>query len=139
VIRGQDLEERESGVFGPLIRSLMDQIQSPSSSSHFAATMSSSSIKITYSITPPSSVIVTPDLPKTKSTEYPISPTEIPPKEDKAGKAYYGELRKALEVARTELGEDLTRWRDLAGKAELSKEAKRVDDDEDIDEQEEDP
>jgi len=96
------------------------------------------SVKITYSITPPSSVFLPPDLPKTKSTDYPISPTEIPPEEDKAGKAYYGELRKALEAARTELGEDLTRWRDLVGKVELNKEAKKVEDDEDIDEQEED-
>ena len=93
------------------------------------------SIKISYTVNPPvnSSITPTPDLPKTKSTQYPISPTEIPPEGDKAGKAYYRELRKALEAARTELGEDLTRWRDLAGKAELNKEPKQVEDG-DIDE-----
>jgi hypothetical protein len=96
------------------------------------------SIKITYTINPPSdsSINPTPSLPKTKSTEYPISPTDIPLEEDKAGKAYYGELKKALEAARTELGEDLTKWRDLVGKAELNKEPKKVDDEEDIAEQE---
>lgn len=90
------------------------------------------SIKITYTINPPANSSITPtsDLPKTKSTKY---PTEIPPEGDKAGKAYYGELRKALEAARTELGEDLTRWRDLVGKAELNKEPKKVEDG-DIDE-----
>jgi hypothetical protein len=95
--------------------------------------MSSSSVKITYTINPPSSIAPTPDLAKSKSTEYLISPSE----HDKAGKAYYAELRKALEAARTEVGEDLTRWKELVGKAELNKEPKQAEDDNDSEEQDE--
>lgn len=99
--------------------------------------MSTKSIKITYTINPPSTIASPPDFPKSKITEYPISPTGMSTEEDKAGKAYYGELRKALEAAKAEVGEDLTRWRDLLGKSELNKEPKKVEDDEDENRQDE--
>jgi hypothetical protein len=96
-------------------------------------------IKISYTINPPSSssVTATPDLHKTKTNEYPVSPTEIPQGEDKAGRAYYAQLRKALGTARLDLGRDLTRWRDLVGKAELNKEPKVEDVDENGEQEEE--
>lgn len=88
-------------------------------------------IKISYKISPPSSVTPTIDLVQSKSTEYKITPTGISVEEDKGGKAYYGELRKTLQIARTGVGEDLTKWRDIIGKAELKKEPPKGDEDED--------
>ena len=93
-----------------------------------------SSIKISYTICPPSSVKpTTPDLVESKSTEYQISPTGIPLEQDKGGKAYYRELKKTLEAARMGVGEELTRWRDFIGKAELKKEPPKDDDNDDDD------
>ncbi|KAJ7487467.1 hypothetical protein B0H11DRAFT_1721000, partial [Mycena galericulata] len=51
---------------------------------------------------------------------------------------HYKLLRESIARARHEVGEDLTAWRDAVGKAELSKETKKVTkSDEDDDEEEE--
>jgi hypothetical protein len=132
-------QESTRRVFDPLDGSDRYSRETPFTLYHLTMSSSSTpeSIKITYTINPPSSITPTPDLTKTKSVEYLISPTGIPPAEDKAGKAYYGELRKALEAARTGLGEDLTRWRDMVGKTELTKEPKKVEDNDDEEQEEE--
>jgi hypothetical protein len=95
----------------------------------------SKSIKITYTLNPPSSAPS--DVPKSKSHVYPIAAPPIQPEEDKAGKAYYDQLRKSLEAARLEVGEELTMWRDLVGKAEVNKEPKKNAEEEEVDEEEE--
>ncbi|KAL1728300.1 hypothetical protein EV714DRAFT_215408 [Schizophyllum commune] len=48
---------------------------------------------------------------------------------------YYAELRKAVLQAKDTLGEELTQWRDVVGKAEINKETKKSlkEDDEDED------
>lgn len=55
--------------------------------------------------------------------------------------AYYSHMRVALASAKAEVGDDLTRWRDAVGKAEMNKEkdsgaAKTSLDDEDGEEEE---
>jgi len=92
----------------------------------------SKSIKITYNLNPPSSVQVPTDLPKRITHSYPVMiSTPIDEIDNsKAGKTFYRELRKSLEAARNEVGEKLTTWRDLVGKAELNKEPKKVEEDE---------
>ena len=96
----------------------------------------SKSIKITYTLNPPSSAPS--NIPKSKSHVYPITAPSIQPEEeDKAGKAYYDQLRKSLEAARLEVGEELTMWRDLVGKAEVNKEPKKNAEEEEVDEEEE--
>ncbi len=92
----------------------------------------SKSIKITYTLNPPSSAPS--DIPKSKSHAYPITPS-IQPEEDKTGKAYYDQLRKSLEAARLEVGEELTMWRDLVGKAEVNKEPKKNAEEDEVDEE----
>ncbi|KAF8167202.1 hypothetical protein B0H34DRAFT_791962 [Crassisporium funariophilum] len=56
-------------------------------------------------------------------------------------KAYYGALRDALADTRSQVGDELTTWRDRVGKAELNKEMKKVtkdgEEDEEDDEEEE--
>ena len=94
----------------------------------------SKSIKVTYNLNPPLSIPVPADLPKNNTRSYPvaISAASTTDKIDtlKAEKAFYRGLRKSLDAARNEIGEELTTWRDLVGKAELNKEPKKGDDDE---------
>ena len=93
----------------------------------------SKSIKVTYNLNPPSSIPVPADLPKRNTHSYPVSiltPTDEINNTLKEGKAFYRGLRKSLEAARNEVGEELTTWRDLVGKAELNKEPKKGEEDE---------
>lgn len=74
-----------------------------------------SSIRISYLLNPPSGI------PTSKSHVYPIACSE----DDKSRKAYYDQLRRSLHIARLEVGEEFTKWRDLVGKAEVNKEPKK--------------
>ena len=98
-------------------------------------TTMTSAITITYELNPPAGVDT-----KGKDTSstltFPVSGGTTP-------REFYGGLRAALEQARTQVGDELTEWRDLVGKAELGKEPKGkakngdVEGDEDDDESEE--
>ncbi|KAJ3500046.1 hypothetical protein NLJ89_g9965 [Agrocybe chaxingu] len=92
-----------------------------------------SSIKITYALNPPADLPspAPSDLPRQKSHEYKVDA----PQDDK--KAFYAALRTSLEAARNEVGDELTKWRDVVGKAELRKEPKKVMDEEGEEEEEE--
>lgn len=56
---------------------------------------------------------------------------------EEAKKSYYVALRNALEEARTQIGDELTAWRDCVGKKELNKEPRKGDGDEEEEEPEE--
>jgi len=91
----------------------------------------SKSIKVTYNLNPPLSIPIPADLPKSNAHSYPVTISASTDKTDtlKAGKGFYRGLRKSLDAARNEVGEELTTWRDLVGKAELNKEPKKADED----------
>ena len=91
----------------------------------------SKSIKVTYNLNPPLSIPVPANLPKSNAHSYPVTISASTDKTDtlKAGNAFYRGLRKSLDAARNEVGEELTTWRDLVGKAELNKELKKADED----------
>ncbi|KAF5312528.1 hypothetical protein D9619_002471 [Psilocybe cf. subviscida] len=93
--------------------------------------MSSPAIKITYTLKPPTSVQGG-NLATQKSHEHPIKPA------DEGKTAFYTALRKSIDAARTEIGDELTAWRDVIGKAELVKEPKKVPEGEEEEEEEED-
>ncbi|KAF9528110.1 hypothetical protein CPB83DRAFT_854894 [Crepidotus variabilis] len=108
---------------------------------------STKAIKLTYVLNPPTSVESDKSLesllPKAKSHEYPVvlSAKSDQATSEKDTRSYYTDLRKAIERARVEVGEELTEWRDIVGKEELGKEGKKgevvVEVDEDEGEQEE--
>jgi len=81
----------------------------------------SKSIQISYIINPPTDV--SSDLAKQKSHQFEVSTSGTESSSEKT--AFYGELRKAIEAARNEVGDELTRWRDVVGKSELTKEPKK--------------
>ncbi|TFK70069.1 hypothetical protein BDN72DRAFT_819339 [Pluteus cervinus] len=97
--------------------------------------MAQRSIMITYDIHPPTtptSPQIPADLAKSKTHTFPLaaSPSEPEPAADastttQSHKSYYNQLEKALADARNVVGDELTKWRDLVGKAELSKETKK--------------
>jgi hypothetical protein len=93
----------------------------------------SSSIKITYTLNPPTAIESSRELPKQKSHEFTVSHSS-----NEGTTAYYTALRSSLDKARNEVGDELTAWRDKVGKAELNKELKKGGNDEEEDEEQED-
>jgi len=92
----------------------------------------SSSIKITYTLNPPTTVESTAEFPKQKSHEFTVTASS------NGGTAgYYAAMRSSLNKARNEVGDELTAWRDQVGKAELNKEPKKGGGEEEEDEDEE--
>lgn len=85
----------------------------------------SSSIKIAYTLNPPSSVSCSLDPEKTQ--DFPVSGN------GETASAYYTNLRKTIEVARETIGAEMTQWRDAVGKAEDAKmkTVKKIDEEED--------
>jgi len=92
----------------------------------------SSSIKITYTLNPPTTVESTGELPKQKSHEFTVTSSS-----SGGTAAYYTAMRSALNKARNDVGDELTAWRDRVGKEELNKELKKSGGDEDEEEEEE--
>lgn len=96
------------------------------------------SIKISYLLNPPASISsdaskIAEELPqKSKSHEYQIVLDQA-----SGADGYYSALRKAVEAARSEIGDELTKWRDIVGKEELGKEGKKGKTVEEADEEEE--
>ncbi|KIY50530.1 hypothetical protein FISHEDRAFT_27304, partial [Fistulina hepatica ATCC 64428] len=60
------------------------------------------------------------DLKPSATREYQIAATS-----SNSRKEYYTFLRDAIVAAKTQIGDELTEWRDAVGKAELSKEASK--------------
>jgi streptomycin 6-kinase len=82
---------------------------------------STDSITITYSLNPPpSSTGSYGDLKPQKTIEHTVAPVD-----GGNQKEYYAVMRKALANAKFEVGDDLTKWRDAVGKAELQKETQK--------------
>jgi hypothetical protein len=92
----------------------------------------SSSVKITYTLNPPTTIKSSSELPKQKSHEFTVLPSP------NGGTAvYYTALRNSLNKARNEVGDELTAWKDQVGKAELNKEPKKGENEEEGEEEEE--
>jgi len=92
----------------------------------------SSSVKITYTLNPPTTIKSSSELPKQKSHEFTVLPSS-----NSGTTAYYTALRRSLNKARNEVGDELTAWKDQVGKAELNKEPTKGGNDDDGDEEEE--
>lgn len=90
------------------------------------------SITITYRLCPP---VVTDPGNLVSSKEMKSQVEKVP---DDGMKVYYGALQSAIEEARIKIGTDLTAWRDMVGKAELSKETTKTLKYEEAEEEEED-
>ena len=100
----------------------------------------SSTIKIQYSLNLPEGVN-TEDKPTSKTHQFkidtnPSSNGDTSSKEAKKS-CYYEALRKALEEARNQIGDELTAWRDCVGKKELNKEPRKGNGEEEEEEEEE--
>ncbi|KAH9486160.1 hypothetical protein JR316_0000224 [Psilocybe cubensis] len=95
--------------------------------------MAPAAIKITYDLKPPAGVDYG-DKPTQKSQEFPIDASSGG---DANNTAFYTALRASLDKARIQVGEEVTAWRDVIGKAELNKEPKKVVSEEDEEEEEE--
>ena len=90
-------------------------------------------ISITYELNPPSDTTTPAGLTPKTTLQYPISESA------ESQKAYYANLRSAVQQAKSTLGEQLTAWRDAVGKREDKKEAaipKKSEEDEDEEEEE---
>ena len=101
----------------------------------------SSTIKIQYSLNLPEGVN-TEDKPTSKTHQFEIDTTAPSSNDDtrqgqEAKKSYYDALRDALEEARSQIGDELTAWRDRVGKKELNKEPRKENGDEEDEEEEE--
>ena len=94
--------------------------------------MSTTSITISYDLNPPESVDN--ELVESKSASFTVKKSP-----EDGQKAYYAALRSgsAIHLARNQLGDELTAWRDAVGKEELALEGKpaAVDDEEDDNEE----
>ncbi|KAK7040915.1 hypothetical protein VNI00_009511 [Paramarasmius palmivorus] len=88
------------------------------------------SIIISYDLQPPSGCDAT-HLKTHNTIEVPVPTSKPGPKDSAELKTYYASLHTAIETARHQIGEELTRWRDAIGKAELNKETKGKTEDED--------
>jgi len=77
------------------------------------------SISISYQLNPPPGVPVG-SLPTSKTQKFPVNSSP----EDYA--KFYRALHGAIEEAKDQLGNELTTWRDVVGKAELSKETQKT-------------
>ena len=93
--------------------------------------MSTTSITISYDLNPPESVET--DLVESKSASFTVKKSP-----EDGQKAYYAALRSAIHLARNQLGDELTAWRDAVGKAELGLEGTPVAVDAEEDDNEED-
>jgi hypothetical protein len=101
---------------------------------------SESTIKIQYSLNLPEGVVNTEDKPTSKTHQFKIDTTPSingdSSKEAKKSSSYYIALRNALEEARSQIGDELTAWRDCVGKLELNKEPKKGNSDDEEEEEE---
>ena len=90
----------------------------------------SPTITITYELKPPTSIDAE-GLATAKTGNLNVKSTPAD-----GHKVYYTALREAIEEARNQVGDELTVWRDRVGKAELTKEPQKADDDEEGEEEE---
>ena len=91
--------------------------------------MMSSTIKIQYSLNLPEGVN-TEDKPTSKTHQFKIDTTPSTrsngdSQDSEAKKSYYNALRDALQEARSQIGDELTAWRDCVGNKELNKEPRK--------------
>ncbi|PPQ69481.1 hypothetical protein CVT25_002046 [Psilocybe cyanescens] len=93
--------------------------------------MAPAAIKITYDLKPPQGVKHG-DKPTQKAQEFPVNASG-----DSNNTAFYTALRASLDKARNEVGNEITAWRDIIGKAELNKEPKKGASEEDEEDDEE--
>ncbi|ESK94141.1 hypothetical protein Moror_8341 [Moniliophthora roreri MCA 2997] len=95
-------------------------------------------IVTSYDLQPPVGCEVANSEPKS-TFKIPVGSSKPAQQDGAQLKSYYAFLHTAIEAARNQIGEDLTKWRDAVGKAELNKEPKRgkEDDEEDAGEEEE--
>ena len=104
-------------------------------------------LKIQYSLNLPEGVVLlnTENKPTSKTHQFKIDDNTTTPSsgnnnnsqlgEAKNLKSYYDALRNALEEARSQVGDELTAWRDRVGKEELNKEPKQGNGDEELEEE----
>jgi hypothetical protein len=94
-----------------------------------------SMIKLQYSLNLPEGVNAG-DKPTSKTHQVKIdAPTSTDGQDANLKKTYYDALRNALEEARSQVGDELTMWRDVVGKKELSKELRKGNGDEEEEEE----
>ena len=93
-------------------------------------------IKIRYSLELPEGVN-TGDKPTSKTHQFKVDTAPSSNDSQDAKKSYYEALRDALEEARSQIGDELTAWRDCVGKKELNKELRKGNGDEEEEEEEE--
>ncbi|KAF8802594.1 hypothetical protein BYT27DRAFT_6756476 [Phlegmacium glaucopus] len=91
-------------------------------------------IKIQYSLNLPEGVDPG-DKPTSKTHQFKIDTPASNDSQD-GKKSYYDALRNALGEARSQIGDELTAWRDWVGKKELKKELKKGNDEEGEEEEE---
>ncbi|KAK0184605.1 hypothetical protein F5146DRAFT_938471, partial [Armillaria mellea] len=83
-------------------------------------TFMSTSITVSYDLNPPEEV----DAPKLVESKHAAFNLKKTPADGQ--KAYYAALKDAIQLARSQVGDELTAWRDAVGKAELNKETKKT-------------
>ncbi|KAG5644111.1 hypothetical protein DXG03_009130 [Asterophora parasitica] len=84
--------------------------------------MSATTITISYELNPPAQIVEdAASLSTSKAQTFPVNANPAEGQEK-----YYGALQKAIAVAKDQLGQELTAWRDAVGKAELSKETQKT-------------
>lgn len=78
------------------------------------------------------------DKPTCKTHQFAINPSAKNDSQDSSTTktSYYDVLRKALEEARSQVGDELTEWRNFVGKKELNKEPRKRNGDDDEEEEE---
>jgi hypothetical protein len=95
----------------------------------------SSTIKIQYSLNLPEGVNTEGNKPTSKTHQFKIDTPAS--NSDLSQDAYYDALRNALKEARSQVGDELTAWKDCVGKKELNKELRKGNGDEEEEEEEE--
>lgn len=97
-----------------------------------ASTMTATLV-VEFGLQPPANVAHPAGLSPTKLHEFPLSANS---NIGSSAASYYSALSTAIRQAKTDTGDELTRWRDAVGAVESSKEprAKADEDDEDEDE-----
>lgn len=97
----------------------------------------SSSITIAYDLHPPAGTNKSPSMQTKKTLYFPLKTSPI-----SDHRQYYSSLRNAVLESKTQIGADLTEWRDAVGTLENQKESKKGkksdEEDEDEDEEEDD-
>ncbi len=81
----------------------------------------STPITISYDLNPPESVET--ELVEAKQASFTVRKAPAD-----GHKVYYAALRDAIQLARNQVGDELTAWRDVVGKAEVNMEARVADD-----------